>query len=92
MDVALSLQFIEFEVNCFKLPALNWFRFLSYLFLIYEGDPISTQPHCPFQHGRTSVFDEPRPGAQKTATTKDIVKKNPRSCIVRPPIENARET
>ena len=28
-----------------------------------------------FQRGRTSVFDEPRPGASKTATTKDNVTK-----------------
>ncbi len=28
-----------------------------------------------FQRGRTSVFDEPRPGALKTATTEDSVKK-----------------
>ena len=27
-----------------------------------------------FQRGRTSVFDEPRPGAPKTATTEDNVK------------------
>jgi len=28
-----------------------------------------------FQRGRTSVFDEPRPGATKTTTTKDNVTK-----------------
>jgi len=28
-----------------------------------------------FQRGRTSVFDEPRPGAPKTATTADNVTK-----------------
>jgi len=28
-----------------------------------------------FQRGRTSVFDEPRPGAPKTATTEDNVTK-----------------
>ena len=28
-----------------------------------------------FQRGRTSVFDEPRPGAPKTATTEDNVNK-----------------
>jgi len=28
-----------------------------------------------FQHGRTSAFNEPRPGAQKTATTEDNVTK-----------------
>ncbi|XP_043259031.1 uncharacterized protein LOC122401139 [Colletes gigas] len=28
-----------------------------------------------FQRGRTSVFDDPRPGAPKTATTEDNVKK-----------------
>jgi len=33
------------------------------------GDPIE------FQRGRTSVFDEPRPGASKTATTEDNVTK-----------------
>ena len=29
-----------------------------------------------FQRGRTSVFDEPRPGAPKMATTEDNVKKS----------------
>jgi hypothetical protein len=28
-----------------------------------------------FQHGRSSVFDEPRPGAPKMATTEDNVTK-----------------
>ena len=33
-----------------------------------------------FQRGRTSVFDEPRPGALKMATTEDNVKKSTISC------------
>ena len=44
-----------------------------------------------FQRGRTSVFDEPRPGVQKSAITEDNVKKihDPRPRIGRPPIEGA---
>ena len=45
-----------------------------------------------FQCGRTSVFDEPRPGAPKMATMEDNVTKNPRSRIGRPPIEGARDS
>ena len=33
-----------------------------------------------FQRDRTSVFDEPRSGALKTATTEDTVKKTTISC------------
>ena len=36
-----------------------------------------------FQRGRTSVFNEPRPGGKRD--------KNPRSRIGRPPIEGARD-
>jgi len=39
-----------------------------------------------FQSGRTLVFDEPCPGAPKTATTEDNVTKIPRSRTGRPPI------
>ncbi len=45
-----------------------------------------------FQRGRTSVFDEPRPGVPKTATTEDNVKKIPRSRIGRPPIVGVRDS
>ena len=33
-----------------------------------------------FQRGRTSVFDEPRPGVPKSDTTEDNVKKSTISC------------
>jgi len=42
-----------------------------------------------FQRGRNSVFDEPRPGAPKMATTED---KNPRSRIGRPPTVDTRDS
>ena len=44
---------------------------------VYGDSPLSmsTVKHWfnEFQRGRTSVFDEPRPGALKTATTEDNV-------------------
>jgi len=45
-----------------------------------------------FQRGRTSVFDEPRPGAPKAATTEDNVNKIHNSCIGRPPIGDTRNS
>ena len=45
-----------------------------------------------FQLGRTSVFDEPRPGAPKMVTTEDNVKKHPGSYNGRPPNEGARDS
>lgn len=42
-----------------------------------------------FQRGRTSVFDELRPGAPKTVVTVVKFDSNPRSGIGRSPIEGA---
>ena len=52
---------------------------LEHLDAVYGKSPpsIATDKNCfnEFQRGRTSVFDEPRPNASKTATTEDNVKK-----------------